>query len=132
MAELARRGFEIWPAGLGHLARSFAASLLAASLAYGCSVTPSPMPSQVDCGPLAEADCAAAVEVAKARLASGTVLTSIRVASPTPGHTCPHSGGLPYSHACAVIVVISSGDGNLDVGLLRTTSGGWVDGVYIR
>jgi hypothetical protein len=119
-------------AGLGRLARGFAASVLAASLVYGCSVTPSPMPSQVDCGPLAADDCAAAVEVAMARLATGVVLTSIRVASPTPGHTCPPSGGLPNSHACAVIVVISTGDGNLDVGLLRTTSGGWVDGVNIR
>ena len=119
-------------AGLGHLARVFAASVLAASVAYGCTIAPSPTPSNVDCGPLAADDCAAAVEVAKAGLAAGVVLTSIRVASPTPDHTCPPSGGMAGSHSCAVIVVVSTNDGNVDVGLLRTTSGGWVDGVTIR
>ena len=119
-------------AGLGHLARSLTASVLAASIAYGCSVTPSPTPSNVDCGPLAADDCAAAVEVATAGLAAGVVPTSIRVASPAPDHTCPPSGGLPGSHACAVIVVVSTNDGNVDVGLVRTTSGGWVDGVMVR
>ena len=119
-------------AGLGHLARGFAASVLAASVAYGCSVAPSPSPSLFDCGPLAADECATAVEVAKARLATGSVLTSVRVANPTPGHTCPPSGGMLGSHACAVIVVISTDEGTLDVGLLRTMSGGWVDGVNIR
>lgn len=89
-------------------------------------------PSGVDCGPLAADDCAAAIEVAKAALAAGVVPTSIRVASPTPAHTCPPSGGLPGSHSCAVIVVVSTNDGNVDVGLLRTTSGGWIDASTIR
>lgn len=123
-------------AGPGRLARAFAASVLAALLAYGCSAAPSAIPSaipsQVDCGPLAADDCAAAIEVAKARLAAGVTQTSIRVASPAPDHTCPPSGGLPGGHACAVIVVVSTNDGNVDVGLLRSTSGGWVDGVSIR
>lgn len=119
-------------AGLGHLTRAIAATILAASLAYGCTVAPSPIPSHVDCGPLAADDCAAAIEVAKARLAAGVVPTSIRVDTPTPDHTCPPSGGLAGSHACAVIVIVSTNDENVDVGLLRTTSGGWVDGVMIR
>jgi hypothetical protein len=132
MVDFARMGFEMPVAGPGHLARSIAASVLAASIACGCSVTPSPSPSNVDCGPLAADDCAAAVQVAKAALVAGVVPTSIRVASPTPDHTCPPSGGLPGSHACEVIAVVSTTDGNVDVGLVRTTSGGWVDGVSIR
>lgn len=120
-------------AGLGHLAKAFAASILAASVAYGCTVAPSPVPSQIDCGPLASFDCAAAIDVvAKAALAAGVVLTSIRVASPTPDHTCPPSGGLLGSHDCAVIVVVSTNDGNVDVGLLRNGSGGWLDAATIR
>lgn len=120
------------PTGLGHLAQGLAASILVASVAYGCSVAPSPTPSQLDCGPLAATDCAGAIEVAKAALAAGVVPTSIRVTSPAPDHTCPPSGGLPGSHACAVIVVVATTDGSVDVGLLRTTSGGWVDAATIR
>jgi hypothetical protein len=118
--------------GNGLLARVCAALIVAASVAYGCTAVPSSSPSTLDCGPLAAEDCAAAIEVAKARLAAGVVPTSIRVASPAPGHTCPPSGGLAGSHACSVIVVVSTGDGSVEVGLLRTTSGGWVDGVNIR
>jgi hypothetical protein len=128
---MSAKELEMRLASLRHLARGLAAFVLAASIAYGCSVTPSPTAPNVDCGPLAADDCAAAVEVAKARLAAG-VPTSIRVASPTPDHTCPPSGGRPGSHACAVIVVVSTTDGDVDVGLVRTTSGGWVDGVLIR
>jgi hypothetical protein len=119
-------------AGLGHLARAFAASIVAAAFAYGCTVAPSPTPSHLDCGPLAADDCAAAIEVAKAALAAGMVLTSLRVAAPTPDHTCPPSGGRAGSRACAVIVVVSTNNGNVDVGLLRTVSGGWVDAANIR
>lgn len=132
VVDFARTSFEMRLSGLRHLARRSAASVLAASIAYGCAVTPWPTPSNVDCGPLAADDCAAAVEAAKARLAPGVALTSIRVASPAPGQTCPPSGGMAGSHACAVIVVLSTKDGNVDVGLLRATSGGWVDGVNIR
>ena len=119
-------------AGLGHLAPAFAGCILAASVAYGCTVAPSPTPSQIDCGLLAAHDCAAAIDVAKAALVAGVVPTSIRVASPAPDHTCPPSGGMAGSHSCAVIVVVSTNDGNVDVGLLRNGSGGWLDAVTIR
>ena len=119
-------------AGLRHLAPAFAACILAASVAYGCTVTPSPTPSQIDCGPLAAHDCAAAIDVAKAGLVAGVVPLSIRVASPAPNHTCPPSGGLAGSHECAVIVGVTTNDGNVDVGLLRNGSGGWLDAGTIR
>ena len=119
-------------AGVGLLLRACAASIVAASVGYGCTVVPSWTPSNLDCGPLAADDCAAAIEIAKARLAAGDVPTSIRVVSPGPDHTCPPSGGMAGSHACSVIVVLSATDGNVELGLLRTTSGGWVDGVNIR
>jgi hypothetical protein len=119
-------------AGLGDLTRAVAGILLAGSVAYGCTVVPSSTPSNVECGPLATNECAAAIEVAKARLAAGKVPTSIRVASPTPDHTCPPSGGPVDSHAREVIVVVSTTGGTVDVGLLRTTSGGWIDGATIR
>lgn len=124
---LQQQGSGVWRIvdGAGHIPPS----MLLLPTATAPPVAP---PSGVDCGPLAADDCAAAIEVAKARVATGVVLTSIRIASPTPGHTCPPSGGLAGSHACAVIVVISTGEGDVDVGLLRTTSGGWVDGVNIR
>lgn len=119
-------------AGRGDLTRAVAGTILAVWVAYGCTVAPSSTPSNVECGPLATNECAAAIAVAKAALAAGVVPTSIRVASPTPDHTCPPSGGPVDSHACEVIVVVSTTGGNVDVGLLRTTSGGWTDGATIR
>jgi hypothetical protein len=105
---------------------------VAAAVACGCAVTPSPNPSGVDCGPLAAADCAAATEVAKGALAADALPASLRVTSPTPDHSCPPSGGLAGSHSCVVIVVVSAADGTHEIGLLRTTSGGWIDASTIR
>lgn len=120
------------PAGSDHRVPALAAFILATLVAGGCTVAPSPTPSQIVCGPLAVDDCAAAIAVAKTALGVGVVPSSIRVAAPAPDHSCPPSGGMAGSHACAVIVVLATANGNVDVGLVRTVSGGWVDAATIR
>ena len=115
------------------VARALGSLIASASLALACTVAPSPSVPLVDCGPLPPLDCTAAMDVvAKGAVAAGVTLTSLRIASPTPDHTCPPSGGLAGSHECAVIVIVSTTDGNLEIGLLRNGSGGWIDAATIR
>jgi hypothetical protein len=108
----------------------------------GCNPFASPQPSvslqspneavAVNCGPLAEASCEQAAEVAIETLggADGPVL-SVEIVSPSDQMTCPPSGGMPGSHACEVIAVVTTTAGTTTVGLVES-DGGWMWSALMR
>ena len=88
--------------------------------------------SAIECGPLAADLCVAAVTVAEGTFpASHPPITSVRIEAPTPANTCPPSGGRSGAHVCAVLATVTTVDGEVVVGLVRT-DGGWLWSNLVR
>jgi hypothetical protein len=113
------------------------------ALCAACSPTPSPQsnvspvptPSQaiaVSCGPLAEASCEQAVQVAVGTLgAAHPPVLSVQIEAPSAQRTCPPSGGPAGAHVCGVMAIVTTTEGATTVGLVETT-GGWIWSNLIR
>ena len=125
------------PTGLGTI--TFGVGLIVVLIAiaglwkqtHGGSVTPtetlrrtpaSTGAVEVDCGPVEVDLCAKAVAVAEGTFPPNhRPFIAVRIEAPTALKTCPPSGGpMPGLHVCAVIVTVTTGDGPVDVGLLRS------------
>lgn len=118
--------------------------LVVLPLIAACTSSPSPQPvtptatpessptTTIDCGPLAPDLCTGAVTVAEGSFpATHQPFISVQIESPTPTMTCPPSGGPPGSHLCGVIATVTTADGAVAAGLVRTDDG-WVWSNLIR
>ena len=84
------------------------------------------------CGPLAEASCKQAVQVAEGTLGAGhPPVLSAEIEAPSAQMTCPPSGGPLGSRACGVIAIVTTTDGAITVGLVES-AGGWMWSSLIR
>jgi hypothetical protein len=97
-------------------------------LVAACGSTPPQpsTPSGIDCGPLTADLCLAAVTVAEGTFpASHPPFISVTIEAPTPTKTCPPAGGPGPNNLCGVIATVTTVDGAVAVGLVRT-DGGWM------
>ena len=86
----------------------------------------------MSCGPIAQASCEQAVQVAEGTLGAGhPPVLSVEIEAPSAQMTCPPSGGLPGSHVCGVIAIVTTTAGATTVGLVES-AGGWMWSSLIR
>ena len=93
--------------------------------------TPSPAVA-VSCGPLGEASCEQAVQVAEGTLGTGhPPVLSVEIEAPSAQMTCPPSGGPGGSNVCGVIALVTTSEGATTVGLVESGNG-WMWSSLIR